>query len=119
MPTPIPSPASVSSHPTSVPKLRPAEGIAGQSGISASVMLVASAARTTSGPALMPGSGTNTNTPDTRASTRRNAYKEPVSSLSSVPILGDVGKHGGCIRSELVEHPGHQEHEASQERSQP
>src|ERR1700687_1021763 len=118
-PTPIPSPASASRHPISVPKPRSAEEITGQRGSSAGVMLVASAARMMPGPALMPGSGMNTNTPDTRASTRRNAYSVPISSFRSVPILGDIAKDGGGVGGKLVEHPRHQQHKASQERSQP
>jgi hypothetical protein len=43
-----------------------------------SVKLTANTARAMSGPVLMPGSGTYTNAPETRASTRRNEYSVPM-----------------------------------------
>src|SRR5580692_9613410 len=118
IPTAIPIAASASIHPIMRKMFTEAASTTGHRGASARVKLTDSAIRATSGPALIPGKGTKTNVPATRASVSRNAYRVPASSVSSVPILRDVRENPGGVRDDLFQHPRHQNDKTSEKGGQ-
>src|SRR5438309_7758251 len=117
-PMPIPSAASETIHTASSPTVA-SPPTCGQYGASATVMLMAMMIRAISMPVRIPGSGTNTKTPATRASVNRKPSSVAVGTDSSPCIPAQVSEDRHRVRRHLLYHPGQGDQEAHQERAQP
>src|SRR5581483_4525149 len=104
-PIPIPSAASAISQPARTPPDRSISGF-GQYGNMTIAMLSESMMRAWFDRELIPGIGTNTNTPATRASVSRKPMSVAVDSDSSPRIAAEVPQNGNGVRRHFGEHPG-------------
>src|SRR5690242_6670992 len=101
---PMPSAASEINHPASCPPDRSAAGC-GQYGNNAIAMLTDKTTRAWLDRALIPGIGTNTNTPATRASVIKKPSSVDVDSTSSPRIAAQVPQDRNRVRRHLRKHP--------------
>src|SRR5450432_3579295 len=108
MPIASPRAASAAAQPTKVPMVTVVVFNTGHRAYSDRVNPSASATRTGSGRALIPGSGTKVRAPPTRASTSRNAYSVPSESVRSAGIATQVSQQRDGVRHQPLQHPRHQ-----------
>src|SRR5271166_3031604 len=116
IPSPVTSPTanSATTHSARSPNWA-AVPAGGHSGIRQSVSVKARTTRLILGPAFIPGKGTNTRNPDTRARASRKLYKTRKSMATSVCIAAEVPEKGGGIRNELRGHPWKKNQESKEE----
>src|ERR1017187_8797055 len=90
----------------------------GHKGNSETVMPNASITRAGLFPPPMPGMGTKTKTPATRASVKRKPNSVAVERIRSPPIAAQVPQYADGVGAHLVEHPGQREDEGAQKSEQ-
>src|SRR5437016_4597103 len=93
-------------------------GISGQRGNNANVVTSESTTREAAGPADTPGRGRNRKMPAMRASTSANEYSVETRRARSMCITAEVAENARCVRGHVLQHPGQQDQETSQEGSE-